>query len=195
MDTRSGLEPGWLVTPEQRSRPHRGAFGSARSNDGISMVEVLVAAVLLLVAMIPMGILLTSASKGAVATSSEAALQLADSWVEILSNSQPPTNADGSVLTSSPSTPIAPAGTQAPPSTLAGTTVQRDRGIHREPGGRHRSVRSLLRGRTPQSDPPRRRSNSRSRSPGTGGQQSISDSTEINYPKPGLQTEGFLASP
>ena len=26
-----------------------------------------------------------------------------------------------------------------------------------------------------------------------GGQQSISDSTEINYPKPGLQTEGFLA--
>ena len=42
--------------------------------------------------------------------------------MEILSNSQPPTNTDGSVLTSSPSTPIAPAGTQAPPSTLAGTT-------------------------------------------------------------------------
>ena len=79
------------------------------------MVEVLVAAVLLLVTMIPMGIFLTNATSSAVAARQrEAALQLADSWVEILSNTQPLTNSDGSVLTSGTFAPQVPDGAQAP---------------------------------------------------------------------------------
>ena len=149
----------------------------------ISMVEVLVAAVILLTAMIPMGILLTSATKGVVSTKQrEAALQLADSWVEILSNSQPPTNNDGSVLTSSPSTPIAPAGTQTPPSTLAGTsykvTAEYSENLVNDigqsdlcsagepPSPTHPGVIQLI-----------------VTVSWNGGRESISDSSEINYPE------------
>jgi Tfp pilus assembly protein PilV len=161
------------------------------------MIEVLVASIVLLVTMIPMGLLLTHVSGAAAdARQRQAALQLADSWIEILSNSQPPTNTDGSVLTNGrPQTPTAPAGTQPPPTTLAGTTYAVTAGYTEN------LVNNV--GQAGQSDlcsagqPP-----SQSH-PGViqlkvtvswdGGARTLSDTTEINYPKPGLQTEGFLA--
>ncbi len=157
------------------------------------MIEVLVATIVLLVTMIPMGILLTNVSASAAqARQRQAALQLADSWVEILSNSQPPTGTDGSVLTNTPKTPVAPAGTQAPSSELAGTAyavtaaytedLVNDIGqsdlcsAGQPPSPSHPGVIELKVTVT-----------------WDGGGQSLSDTTDINYPKPGLQTEGFLA--
>ena len=159
----------------------------------MTLVEVLVATVVLLVTMIPMGILLTSVSSGAAnARQRQAALQLADSWVEILSNSQPPTGSDGTVLTNVPTTPVAPAGTPTPSTTLAGTNytvtaaytenLVNDVGqsdlcsAGQPPSPTHPGVIQLKVTVT-----------------WDNGSQTLSDTTEINYPKPGLQTEGFLA--
>jgi hypothetical protein len=171
------------VTPVERSR----------GDDAITMVEVLVATIVLLITMIPIGILLTNVSSAsASARQRQAALQLADSWVEILSNSQPPTGGDGSVLTNVPQTPVAPAGTPTPPTTLAGTTfavtasytenLVNDIGqsdlcsAGQPPSPSHPGVIQLKVTVT-----------------WNAGAQKLSDTTEINYPKPGLQTEGFLA--
>ena len=177
-----------------RRRVRRIRVDRRRSDEAVTLVEVLVASVVLLVTMIPMGMLLTSASSAAVAARQrQAALQLADSWVEILSNSQPPTHNDGSVITNSPRTPVAPAGTQTPPTTLAGTTYAVTANY----------VESFVNG-VGQSDfcsagqPPS------PSHPGVIGlkvtvawggstRRSLSVTTDINYPKPGLQTEGFLA--
>ena len=182
------------VCGSSRGRSGRTPRVRRRSDEGVTLVEVLVASVVLLVTMIPMGMLLTSASSAAVNTRQrQAALQLADSWVEILSNSQPPTHNDGSVITNSPRTPVAPAGTQTPPSTLAGTTYTVTANY----------VESFVNG-VGQSDfcsagqPPS------PSHPGVIGlkvvvawggstRRSLSVTTDINYPKPGLQTEGFLA--
>ena len=102
------------------------------------------ATVLLLLTMIPMGIFLTSATTAAVgARQQEAALQLADSWVEILSDSPPlcrtpsgakqtcgGSNSTGEIVdTSDPLTPGCsgtgclplPAGVQGPPTSVANT--------------------------------------------------------------------------
>jgi hypothetical protein len=157
------------------------------------MIEVLVATIVLLVTMIPMGILLTSVtSASAQARQHEGALQLADSWVEILSNSQPPTAGGGSVLTNTPQTPVAPAGVPAPPTTIAGTpyTVT---AAYTENEVDDIGQSDLCSAGQPPSPS----------HPGViqlqvivtwdGGGQSVTDTTEINYPKPGLQTEGFLA--
>ncbi len=66
--------------------------GRRRSDEGISLVEVLVASVILLVTMIPIGYLLTSATSAATqARQTQAAQQLADAWIQILSNSNVPT--------------------------------------------------------------------------------------------------------
>jgi type II secretory pathway pseudopilin PulG len=66
--------------------------GRGRGDEGVSLVEVLVAAVILLITMIPIGYLLTSATEAATASRQhQAAQQLADSWIQILSNANVPT--------------------------------------------------------------------------------------------------------
>lgn len=148
--------------------------------------------------MLPMGILLTTVSSASTdARQRQAALQLADSWVEILSNSQPPTSTDpatpGSVLTNTPQTAVAPAGTRTPPTTLAGTTFTVQAAYSetlvttgsqsdlctagQPPSPSHPGVIQLLVTVTWDAN----------------GNHTLSEATEINYPKPGLQTEGFLA--
>ena len=94
------------------------------SDEALSLIEVMVALVILLIAMIPMGYMLDSAVTGAAtARQREAALQLADSWMEILTNSTPPTQPNTTtVITGTWSTAEAQAGAQTPKSTLAGTT-------------------------------------------------------------------------
>jgi type II secretory pathway pseudopilin PulG len=160
----------------------------------VTLVEVLIASVVLLIVMVPMGILLTSVtSASASARQHEAALQLADSWVEILSNSQPPPGVNGGIQTNS-GTPVAPAGTQAPSSTLAGTTFTVTAAYNivsvKDLDGTESDLCSA-------GEPPS------PTHPGViqlkvtvywdNGNQQLSVTTEINYPKPGLQTEGFLA--
>ena len=162
-------------------------------DDGVTMIEVLVATIVLLVTMIPMGFLLTSVSSAsAQARQHEGALQLADSWVEILSNSQPPTASGGSVLTNVPETPTAPAGISAPSNTLAGTTYSVT-AAYTENDVDDLAQSDLCSAGQPPSPT----------HPGViqlqvvvtwdNGGQTLVDTTEINYPKPGLQTEGFLA--
>ena len=169
-----------------------------RGDDGVSLVEVLIASIILLITMLPMGILLTTVSSASAdARQRQAALQLADSWVEILSNSQPPTSTDpatpGSVLTNTPRTPVAPAGTRTPPTTLAGTNF-----------GVQAAYSETLANTVGQSDLCTAGQPPSPSHPGViqlivtvtwdaSGNHTLSVTTEINYPKPGLQTEGFLA--
>ena len=160
----------------------------------MTLVEVLVAGVILLLTMIPMGIFLANATTAAAQTRQrQVAVQLADSWVEILGNSQPPTRSDGSVWTDHTFTnPAAPAGSQSPPSSFGGTNFTVTATYLEEaaddlsgsdlctsgepPSPSHPAVIELL--VTVYWDDLK---------------QYVTDSTEINYPKPGLQTDGFLA--
>jgi hypothetical protein len=160
------------------------------------MVEVLVATVVLLITMLPMGILLTSATSAAVdARQRQAALQLADSWIEILSNSQPPINTtDGSVLTSGPATtPTAPLGTQTPPTQLAGTTYAVTAKYGEALVNNLGQSDLCNAGQPPSPTHPGVIDLKVTVTWGNNGAHTLSESTEINYPKPGLQTEGFLA--
>jgi Tfp pilus assembly protein PilV len=164
-----------------------------RGDEGISLVEVLVAFSILIITLVPLTYILTSTvSAAANSRQREAALQLADSWVEILSNSTPPTDANGAVHTSTAQTPVAPAGAITPNNHLAGTiyTVSAKYSLQ----STNQSGQSDL---CTDEEPP---------SPSHPGviqlqvtvswdhlEQSLTDTTNINYPKPGLQTEGFLA--
>lgn len=164
-----------------------------RNDEGVSLIEVVVAFLILIITLVPLTYVLNSALSGSVnARQREAALQLADSWIEILSNSSPPTGADGNVLTNTPQTPTAPAGAIAPKSTYAGTpftvtanysfqsvnqTGQSDLCTDEEPPSpSHPGVIQLQVVVTWDNQ-----------------EQSLTDTTNINYPKPGLQTQGFLA--
>src|SRR5580700_11291034 len=83
---------------KNRLNPARGKGRAVtdRGDEGVSLVEVMVALVILMVIMVPIGYLLTSATSAAVqARQHQAAQQLADSWVEILSNANPPLISDG----------------------------------------------------------------------------------------------------
>ncbi len=165
----------------------------------MTLVEVLVAGVILLLTMIPMGIFLANATTAAAQTRQrQTAVQLADTWVEILGNTQPPTRNDGAVYTgytfSNPSTSsyFNFQGVQVPPASVGGTTYTVDATYLAEaandlsgsdlctsgepPSPSHPAVIELL--VTIIWD---------------NGRQTVSDSTEINYPKPGLQIDGFLA--
>ncbi|HEX7444606.1 MAG TPA: hypothetical protein VF320_12000, partial [Acidimicrobiales bacterium] len=159
----------------------------------MTLIEVLIASIILLLTMIPMGIFLTDVSAASTdARQRQAGLQLADSWVEILSNSQPPTGTSGSVLTNVPQTPVAPVGTQTPSATLAGTSYTVTA-----------SYTENLVNSVGQSDLCTAGQPPSPSHPGViqlkvtvtwaHGLHSLSETTEINYPKPGLQTEGFLA--
>ena len=66
------------------------------SDDGITLVEVMLAFIILMITMVPMGYLLTTTVQASTtARQRQAALQLADSWMEILSNTSVPTYPTG----------------------------------------------------------------------------------------------------
>ncbi len=122
--------PRWSLNPATaRARTAERTQGR-RSDDGISLIEVLVAFIILMITMVPMSYLLTASVQASTMTRQrEAALQLADSWMEILSNTSVPLNPatglpDTNVWLTSQTTPALsdPAGTQDPQPTLAGTT-------------------------------------------------------------------------
>ncbi|MGO9028725.1 MAG: hypothetical protein ACLQOZ_08890 [Acidimicrobiales bacterium] len=174
-----------------------------RSDDGISLVEVLVAFVILMIAIVPLSYMLDSAvADAAGARQREAALQLADSWIEILSNSTPPlyTNPDGTqtVITNSPQPAQTPAGVAAPISNLAGTTYTvlanyTEQPVNSGSGQTETGQSDLCTTGTPPSPS----------HPGVivlqvtvtwdNGNETLTDSTNIEYPQPGVQTDGYLA--
>ena len=156
----------------------------------MTLVEVIVAGVILMVTMIPMGVLLANATSAAAQSRQrEAAVQLADSWVEILSNVQPQEQGG----------PCSPARSRRP-RRRARRHPRRPWPARPIPSPRYyEAVAVNNRAGTDlcaSGEPP---------SPSHpdvfeltvrvewDGKYFVSDSTEINYPKPGLQTDGFLA--
>ena len=152
---------------------------------------------ILLITVLPLTYLLTSAvSSAANARQRTAALQLADSWLEVLSNSSLPTQ-NGAIITNSPQDPstftgITSATTQIPKSTLAGTAFsvtaefttqsvdnqgQSDLCSSGQPPSPSHPAVILLQVKVTWNH----------------GNSAVTDSTAVNYPQPGLQTQGFLA--
>ena len=153
--------------------------------------------------MIPMGLFLTSATTAAAsARQQEAALQLADSWIEILSNSQPlcrpPSVASdvrrrttGETWTRAPSADPRLLRAGLPPSTRSGRVTRPTVGeseLHDDRSQRGLQLRPVL-GR-------RRRPALRIRASSAPGHGHVAGTTrsaialrltEINYPKPGLE--------
>ena len=165
-----------------------------RGEDGVTLIEVVVAFVLLLIFMLPAGVLITQVSnQAALARQHQAAVQLADAWIEILSNGNgtPPLN-NGSVITNVPAPPTTTAGVVPPSHTIGGTNFtvmanytealvnnvgQSDLCANGEPpSATHPGVLALQ--ITISWD---------------NGLHSVVNATNLNYPQPGLLTDGFLA--
>ena len=165
----------------------------ARGDEGISLMEVMVALTILLIVILPIGYLLdASVGQATQARQRLAALQLAEQWVEILSNSTPPL-VGNSVVTATPETPVDPAGQASAHPTIAGTTFTVTSTY---------TAQSVNNG-TGQSDlcsagePP---------SPNNPavivlqvqvswdrGHFAVTDTTNLQYPQPGVQVDGFIA--
>ena len=157
----------------------------------------MVAFTILLITTLPLTYLLTSAvSSAADARQRQAALQLADSWLEVLSNSSVPA-VNGSPITNQPTNPLTLLGTNAantpiPKSTLAGTNFTVSANFTLQ-SVNNRGQSDLCSSGQPPSPS----------HPGVillqvtvswnQGNSSVTDSTALNYPQPGLQTQGFLA--
>ncbi len=154
---------------------------------------MLVAFVILLITIVPMAYTLDAELASSTSTRQrEAALGLAESWVEILSNSTPPVQ-NGAVETNVVfSPPALPSGVQQPKTTLAGTTFTVS-AEYTEQAVSSGVGQSDLCG---QDEPPS------PNHPGVivlhvtvswdHGLQRLSDATMLEYPQPGVQTDGFL---
>jgi Tfp pilus assembly protein PilV len=181
----------WSLNPSAaRARAADRARGR-ESDEGLSLVEVLIAFVILMITMVPIGFLLDSTVAAAnQARQREAANQLADSWMEVLSNASPP--ATNGVITNGWTTPSAPQGAQTPTSTLPGTTftIQSQyslQSVNDEVGG---SSDLCSNGEPPSpSHPGVIQLHVRVTWPGG----ALTNTTNIPYPQPGLQTEGYLS--
>ena len=88
---------------------------SARSerrhaDEGLTLIEVVVAFTVLMIALIPLSYLFTqSVIQAGQSTNQQTALSIAEQWVETLSNVTPPVNANGEVIVGKDSAPIGPA--------------------------------------------------------------------------------------
>ena len=153
---------------------------------------------ILMVTMVPIGYLLDSTVAAANnARQKEAALQLADSWLEILSNSSPQ-ETNGAIVTGQPFTPVAPAGAQTPiANTTDGTeyTVSAEYEWQSVKSGSGSGSSDLCSDGEPPSPA----------HPGViqlhvkvtwnngGSGDAVTDSTNIDYPQPQLQTDGYIS--
>jgi Tfp pilus assembly protein PilV len=158
---------------------------------------VIIALTILLITVLPLSYLLTSAvSSAANSRQRVAALQLADSWLEVLSNSTLPTTG-GAIITNVPQNPASFPGlsattTQLPKSTLAGTAFAVQANFTTQSVNNQGQSDLCSSGQPPSPSHPAvillhitvtwNRGNN-----------SVNDTTAVNYPKPGLQTQGFLA--
>jgi len=186
------------------ARVSRRALGHRGGDDGVTLIEVLVAGVVLLLVMIPMGILLTNVTSAAdQARQRQAAQQLADSWIQVLSNSNigPPTSG-GAILTNSPTllTSATTAQVGVPALSDANGFTQSEGTIFKSEAKYTENLVNSV----GQSDLCTAGSPPSPTHPGViqlqvtvkwghGLANSLSEVTEINYPKPGVQTQGFIA--
>lgn len=181
--------------PRRRAALRRAARAAGWTDEGISLVEVLVAFVVLMITVVPLTYVLNTALAGATnARQKQAALQLADAWIEILSNSTPPTRNDGSgAIVTGSVVPTAPAGAITPSSQLAGTnyTVMAQYTFQavNQQGGQSDLCTA---GQPPSPTHPGVIQLQVTVSWDHNSQQVV-DTTNINYPQPGVQTQGFLA--
>jgi Tfp pilus assembly protein PilV len=104
----------------RRSALHR------RGDQGVTLIEVLVAFVVLIVALIPLSYLFTtSLIQAGQATNQQTALSIAEKWTEVLSNTTPPVNpSTGAVITDVASAPQGPAPTSAATTVASGSNNQ-----------------------------------------------------------------------
>lgn len=156
-------------------------------------MEVMVAFTILLIIILPIGYLLdATVGQATQARQRLAALQLAEQWVEILSNSTPQLH-NGSPLTSRPLPPVDPAGQASANPTIAGTTFTVLSSY----------TEQLVNNGTGQSDlcsagePPSKSHPAvivlQVTVSWDRGHFSVTDTTNLEYPQPGVQTDGFIA--
>ena len=80
------------------------------SDDGVSLIEVMVAFTILMIALIPLSYLFTTSLIQAGQSKNQlTALSIAEKWTEILSNVTPPTNSYGEVIVDANAAPAGPA--------------------------------------------------------------------------------------
>jgi Tfp pilus assembly protein PilV len=92
-----------------------------RSDEGVTLLEVVVAFVVLMIALIPLSYLFTTSLISAgQAKNQQTALSIAEQWTEVLSNVTPPVNCYGEVNVDKS---VAPTGTAAPSTTPTGSTI------------------------------------------------------------------------
>ncbi|MGD0394794.1 MAG: prepilin-type N-terminal cleavage/methylation domain-containing protein, partial [Acidimicrobiales bacterium] len=187
----------WSLNPSTARARARARARGQKTDEGITLVEVLVAFTILMITMVPVGYLLDSTVAAANnARQKEAALQLADSWLEILSNSSPP-QSNGIVTTNSWTTPIAPAGAQSPVSqTTDGTTfvVQAEYSWQSVANETGQSSDLCSDGEPPSpSHPGVIQLHVKVSWNGDKTGDAVTDTTNVDYPQPGLQTEGYIS--
>ncbi len=114
----------WVPGPASvRSRTAERAAGR-RTDDGISLIEVVVAFAILLVALVPLSYLFTtSLIQAGQSKNQQTALSIAEGWAEVLSNTTPPVNpVSTAVIVDTPEAPSGPWQSSAA-TTVAGTSV------------------------------------------------------------------------
>ena len=191
--------------PAPSTAPIPGTGGARRAancsrgvhtDEGISLIEVIVAFVILLVTVLPLTYLLTSAVQSSSdARQRTAALQLADSWLETcptLLRRRGRTVRSSPVQTQTASTLINSSKTQVPQSTLAGTNFSVSAEYTTQSVNNQGQSDLCSSGQPPSPSHPSVILLQVTVS-WNHGQSSLSDTTAIDYPQPGLQTEGFLA--
>ncbi len=193
----SGRLQGRVRTAARRATRARARCASHLADTGITIIEVLVAFSILLLVTVPLGYMFDNlASQAANARARVEALDIAEQWVETLSNNTPPTNASCEPLIDEPNLAPTidaagqPCGTVA--SSVASTTQ----------GGTVFHLSSLYTwssaqaGKTPdlcQAGVPQVLALQVKVTWGTDQNQSLTDSTVLNYPPAGIQTLGFFA--
>jgi Tfp pilus assembly protein PilV len=93
---------------------HRQAQGAAPHSEspdqGVTLIEVVVAFTVLMIALIPLSYLFTTAViQAGQSTNQQTALSIAEQWTETLSNVTPPVNSNGEVIVNQNAAPAGPA--------------------------------------------------------------------------------------
>jgi Tfp pilus assembly protein PilV len=121
-DQRSKSSQRWLTRRAVSRHPvaRSGGYGDS----GLTLIEVVVAFTVLMIALIPLSYLFTSSLISAgQSTNQQTALSIAERWMETLSNATPPVNAvSGAVIVDTSEPPAGPAPTAATPATVSSSS-------------------------------------------------------------------------
>ena len=81
-----------------------------QADEGVTLIEVVVAFTVLMIALIPLSYLFTtSVIQAGQSTNEQTALSIAEQWTETLSNVTPPVNSNGEVIVNQDAAPAGPA--------------------------------------------------------------------------------------